>query len=182
MTTPEESPSKPSETRSDRWGEGRYQRSDPLDRVSLGAFLLLLGVIWVTTPNFAEEIRLFFSDIRLLEVAENIFIPAPRSNHPVLYGALAFLALAVGVTQIAVSVARLVIRSPPWRIARSVSAIVFYLGAGYVLLQLQREALGFSSFLAVFVILIGISIILRGVIMAILPRPKAPPQVPKAIG
>jgi len=141
-------------TRSERRSEGE----DRLSLASFGFFLVLIGAITLITPNYYNEFSAFFRDFHLVKVAPNIFLPAPKSSHRVVYTAAMEFCVAYGLFQIAILVFRFALRDPVNRKAETVSGIVFWLGAGYLLSILLAENIGWFAFLAGLVIFLGLAI------------------------
>lgn len=151
-------------TRSERRSEG----GDRLSLASFGFFLILIGAIILITPNYYSEFSAFFRDFHLVKVARvgngNIVLPAPKSSHPVVYTAVMEFCIAYGLFQIAILVFRFALRDPVGKKAETVSGIVSWLGAGYLLSILLAESIGWFAFLAGLVILIGLAIFIRSFI------------------
>jgi len=157
-----------------------YRRKRRLEGVfgaiSAGFFLLLLGGIFVATPDLAEAIRVFSTNFRNIEVAPNLFLPVPLSPHPILYTAAEQFCLAYGFFQVIMLVLRLGARSPIDGVARNIQSILFWLGAGLITSRLLIEATGLSvrqewfAFWSAIIMLAGLSLIIRGIILAATPR------------
>jgi len=145
---------------SERRSEGR----DRLSLASFGFFLILIGAILLITPNYHDEFSAFIKDFHLVKVASNIFLPAPKSSHPVVYTALMEFCIVYGLFQIAILIFRFALRDPVDKKAETVSGIVFWLGAGYLLSMLSAGNIGWFSFLAGLVIFIGLAIFVRSFI------------------
>ncbi len=104
-------------------------------------------------------------DFQLVEIMEpNIFLPAPASSHPVLYGAIEEFSYLFGIFQVGMLILRFAYGSSPSQKAGTASNVVFWLGAGYLLGILKDQAIGWFAFLAGLIILIGLSIIIRSAI------------------
>jgi len=147
-------------TESERRSEGR----DRLSLASFGFFLILIGAIILITPNYYDEFSAFFRDFHLVKVASNVFLPAPKSSHPVVYTALMEFCVAYGLFQIAILIFRFALRDPVDKKAETVSGIVFWLGAGYLSSILLAGNIGWFGFLAGLVIFIGLAIFIRSFI------------------
>jgi len=92
-------------------GERRPEGGDRLSLASFGFFLILIGAISarLITPNYYDEFSAFFRDFHLVRVASNVFLPAPKSSHPIVYTAFMDFCIAYGLFQIAVLVFRFVL-------------------------------------------------------------------------
>jgi len=144
--------------------ERRSEEGDRLSLASFGFVLILIGAILLITPNYYNEFSAFIKDFHLVKVASNIFLPAPKSSHPVVYTALKKFCIVYGLFQIAILVFRFALRDPVDKKAETVSGIVFWLGAGYLLSILSAEKFGWFAFLAGLVIFIGLAIFVRSLI------------------
>jgi len=146
--------------------ERRHEKPDILGFVSFGFFLMLVGVIWIITPNLWEEVRHFFEDFRLEEeVFPNVFLPAPESPHPVVYTAIARFCFVFGLFQIFILVLRLVFREPVDKIAGTFSGMIFWLGAGFVANMLSAETIKWFAFLGWIIVLVGLSLVIRSLVV-----------------
>jgi hypothetical protein len=145
--------------------ERRLKRPDVLGFVSFGFFLVLIGVIFVITPNLGDEIVDFFTDIELVEVYSNVFFPAPASSHPVFYTAVAQFCIAYGLLQIAVLILRVYLGDNLSRKAGTLSGTVFWLGAGYLLTVLSAANIEWFAFLSWLVIFAGLSLVVRSLVI-----------------
>ncbi|HXZ98387.1 MAG TPA: hypothetical protein VED24_03370 [Candidatus Acidoferrum sp.] len=158
-----------SETRDRRsWDEYRH---DETGLISFGAFLIIIAVIYLRTPGLLSEIRAFVNDFQLVEVYQGFRWFVPSTNHPVLYAAAEQFCYAFGLVQILVLGLKFARRSSTYGKARTVSGIVFWLGAGYILSLLTQGALSWLSFIAGLIILVGVSIVARAVVLVFAPRP-----------
>jgi len=145
--------------------ERRLEKWDRLGFVSLGFFLVLVGIIYLTTPNCYGEFVAFFKDFKLVKVAPNVFFPAPASNHPVVYGAVMEFCFVFGPFQIVLLGLRFVLRDTLSRKAETLSGIIFWLGAGFLLNMLFVENIGWFAFLGGLIIFVGLSLVLRSLVV-----------------
>lgn len=145
------------------------RRSKALDRLgfaSFGFFLVLIGVIFSVTPNLIDKIVDFFKDFKLMEVYPNVSLPAPKSNHPVLYTAVAEFCIAYGLFQIGILTLRIYFGDHLDRKAGTLSEVVFWLSAGYLVNVLSVGIIeDWFAFLSGFVILIGVSLVIRSLVI-----------------
>lgn len=129
--------------------------------VKFGFFLIILGAVYLATPNIIQEIGAFFKDFQLVKVSEpNISFPAPSSNHPVVYGAVELFCYGFGLFHIALLIALILYRSSVKKTGETLSGIVFWLGAGYSAGLLKAQVLGWFSYIACLIILAGVSLII----------------------
>lgn len=146
----------------------QHERVDIVGLASLGYFLILIGVIFAITPNLVAEITAYFNDFKLHEVAPNIFFPLidDPPAHTVVYNAVYQVCLALAVFQIFVIGARFVLRESVDRKADSISGLVFWVGAAWIMNLLLAGIVDtwdkWIIFYGWFIILIGVTILVRG--------------------
>ena len=146
-----------------------YHRDDT-GWISFGAFLIIIAVIYLRTPNLVHEARVFVSDFRLVELFQNFWWWVPSTNHPALYAAAGQFCYAFGLVQVVILGLKIAKRSSVHRKAETFSGIVFWLGAGYILGLLSQGVLLWLPFIAGSIILIGISIVARALVLVFAPR------------
>ena len=144
----------------------QVKRADILGLISFGFFLILVGVIFINTPNLIDEIQNFFTDFNLVEVYSNVFLPAPRTSHPVIYTAVAEFSFAFGLIQIILLGLRFIVRDTLSRKAETFASIFFWLGMGLGFNMLAAEQIGWFALVAWFIIFVGLTILIRS--MAVL--------------
>ncbi len=148
-----------------RSAETRLKRSDDqlLRLVSFGVFLLILGIIVLATPNLSDQIRAFGQDLKLEQIQPgvNASFPVPQSPHPQLYGAAALFGLAFGGYLILLLIAKSVLGADLNQKAETLTAVIFWLSIGLVMLALARETITWLVFIAIVVVLIAIIILVR---------------------
>lgn len=139
--------------------------------VAAGFVLILIGVIYITTPGLLDSIISFFSNITLATVpGTGISLPAPiaPSAHAVLYGAVFEFVLGVSVMEIIVLALRFAMRSPITRIAETVGNIVFWFGTAYLVNTYLNEAATINKwfvFWAGILVFLGLSLLARGFVL-----------------
>ena len=148
------------------WHEKQHEKRDILGLASFGFFLLLIGVIWVITPNLSQKVIDFFKDFELKEeIFPNVFLPAPVHHHSVVYTALARFCFAYGLFQIVILVLRFFFRESVDRMAGTFSGIVFWLGVGFVSNLLAAGAIEWFGFLGWSIVFIGLSLVVRSLLV-----------------
>ena len=148
------------------WRERQHEKRDILGFASFGFFLLVIGVIWVITPNLSQEVVDFFKDFKLeKEIFPNVFLPAPAGPHPVVYTALSRFCFVFGLFQIVILVLRFFFREPLGRVAGTFSGIVFWLGVGFVSNLLAAGTIEWFGFVGWFIVFIGLSLVVRSVLV-----------------
>jgi len=142
--------------------------------ISAGFFFVLVGAIFVTTPNLFDKILKFFDfDITSVPNTENLLLPAPKSPsaHLDVYSAVTKFSLVWGFYQIVILALRFVARSPLSKKAETASNLVFWLGASYListlLIETTARAREWFAFWATIIVLIGVSLIVRATILAV---------------
>ena len=152
-------------TRERRHGEGL------LSGVAVGAVFILIGIVFVTTPNLINDANEFFSDFTALQVpSTSIQLPAPAhpANHAELYGAAAQFTLGISILQILLLALRLVLRSPIRRTAQTVGNLVFWLGAAYLTITFLNDSTTVETwfmFWAAIMVVLGASLIVRSLVL-----------------
>lgn len=111
-----------------------------------------------------EEAAAFFKDSKLVEVYPNVFFPAPASSHPILYRAAMEFCIAFALFQIAILVLKFVLRDSFDRKVETLSGIVFWLGASYLLSMLSAETINWFPFLGGLIIFVGLSLVVRSLL------------------
>lgn len=142
-------------------GEKEKQHAvDWISIISLGFFLMLLGAIWAGTPKLSDEALKFFQDFDLVNLTENIVLPAPVhvQNHTVVYAAAFHFCLAFGVFQAVILVIRFMLHEPLSRKADAFSGVGFWLTMGIFLRMLIDGAIGWFGFVGGLIISIGVAI------------------------
>ena len=145
--------------------ERRREEQDKLGFASLGFCLLLIGVIWIITPNLFQKVIDFFRDFEIAEISPNIFLPAPVHHHPVVYSSFARFCFVFGLFQIVILVLRFFFREPLDRVAGTFSGIVFWLGAGFFSNLLAAEAIEWFGFLGWLIVFGGLSLVVRSLLV-----------------
>jgi len=167
----------------------RGRREGLLSAVSVGFFLLLIGVLFVIKPNLYADTVIFFNNFNATSTVRNtqIKLPAPdalrsASNSTVrqanldVYSATQQFSLAWGIFLIALLVMRFVFDSTRRRKADNISDIVFWFGAIYLIqtwlidptnsLPYPTDAQPWFEFWSMIIVLIGVSLIVRAICLA----------------
>jgi hypothetical protein len=150
-----------------RYGESVFSA------ISVGVFFILVGAIFVTTPNLFNKILDFFRDFIIVRAPNTvIFLPAPDSPsaHLLVYSAVTKYSFAWSFFQILVLTLRFFAGSPLSKKAETVSNLVFWLGTSLLTSQFLNETVTVTAwfvFWSGIIILCGVSLIIRGVILAI---------------
>jgi hypothetical protein len=149
-----------------------YKASESvISGVAAGFVLILIGVIYISTPSLLDSIVSFFSNITFVTVpGTGISLPAPiaPSAHGVLYGAVFQFVLGVGIMEIIVLVLRFAMHSPVSRLAETVGNVVFWLGTAYLVNTYLNEAATINKwfvFWAGILVFLGLSLLARGFVL-----------------
>jgi len=169
-----------------RYTHGHYEGI--LTAISAGFFLILIGTLFIGTPNLLNEVVTFLNNFKVVAVGNtNIQIPTPQNlaTNAKMYPAVQGVCLAArdfslvwGVFLIAMLGARFLFDSSLRRKAENLGDIVFWLGATYLIetflvTPLQASiisdsdlALNWLKFWASVVMFIGVSLIARAIFLA----------------
>jgi len=140
-------------------GEKRYPSTGWLGTLSFGFFVVLLGVIWIITPNLSGEIIDFAKDFDLEHVSEHIILPAPQHDHPILYKAAMQFCLAFGVFQVVILVLRFLFHDSLQRTSGTISNIAFWFGTSFFLNMLANGSIEWLGLIAGLIISGGLAIV-----------------------
>lgn len=165
-------------------GISRRRREGLLSAVSVGFFLLLIGLLFIIRPNLYSETVAFFNNSNVTSSVPNtqIHVPAPGTNSTAreanlaVYSAVQLFSLAWGIFLIALLVMRFAFDSTWRRKAQNISDIVFWFGAVYLIqtwlidpansLPYLTNAQPWFEFWSMIIVLIGASLIVRAICLA----------------
>jgi hypothetical protein len=135
--------------------------------ISAGFFFLLVGILFVVTPDLFGAIIDFFTDFKLVDVPHtNIMFPAPQRLHLTVYEAAGQFSIALAVFQLVILALRFVIPSSWGKRAETVGNFVYWAGASFLIQSFLIENQWFV-FWSTIIILFGVSLIVRAAVMAI---------------
>jgi hypothetical protein len=138
--------------------------------ISTGFFLLLVGVIFVITPNLFESIIDFFQDFKLVDVPNtNIIFLGPEfpGSHLTVYQAAGQVSVALCVFQIVMLALRFVIPSSWGKRSETVGNFIYWAGAAFLIQLFLVDNTQWFVFWSTVIMLAGVSLIVRAVVMAI---------------
>jgi hypothetical protein len=161
-------------------GFSRRHRDGLFSAISAGFFFILVGAIFLTTPNLYNQIINFFNDFGLVRVPNlgNVFLPAPL--HPfsltnrAVYSAVEQFSYVWGLFQLVILALRFLFRSTLKKDAETVSNIVSWVGTGFLIRTFLIETIRLSFitgmtrwfvFWAAIIMLLGVSLIIRAIIL-----------------
>jgi len=147
----------------------RQYREDLFTAISVGFFLLLVGILFIINPDLFGSVVDFFKDFKLVDVPNtNIMLPAPQSPqlHLTIYQAARQLSIALGVFQVVILALRFVFPSSWGKRSETVGSFVYWVGASFLIQYFLVESTQWFAFWSTIIILAGVSIIARAVVMA----------------
>ena len=151
-----------------RYGERLFSAT------SAGVFFVLVGIIFALTPDLFGAILAFFRDFDIVKVPNMriVYFPAPAvpGTHSVLYSAVIKFSLIWGLFQIVILALRFIVASHYSKKAETASNVVLWLGTSYLISEFLNETTTLTTWFAfwgVFIMLIGASLIIRAIILAV---------------
>lgn len=144
-------------------------RRDFVGLLSAGVFFILVGAVFVLTPGLFDKIVAFFKDFTIVSVPNsNIQLPAPEfpGRHSTVYTAVWQFSVAWGLFQVVALGLRVINPSPLAKKAEAVSDLVFWLGASFLVQRFLLARTMWFVFWTTILILIGVSLVIRGIILA----------------
>lgn len=142
--------------------------------ISVGFFLVLVGIIFVITPNLLGKITDLIKDFTLVDVPNSdLTIPGPASpsDFAVVYGAAGQFSFAIGLFQIVILALRFFVSSPWGKRTETVGNLVFWLGTGFLiqsfLLVENIDITQWFVFWSTIIMMIGVSLIARAGVTAV---------------
>lgn len=129
--------------------------------LSFGAFLIIVGVIFLITQNLTGQIKTFFKDFKLEQVSGNFYFPAPQNPHPTLYGAVAMFCLAFSVYQVLLLFLKFALGADLKQRTETFTSIIFWLTTSFAVTMLKNETIEWLLFVAVLIVLVAVVIIIR---------------------
>ena len=155
--------------------------------LAVGGVFIIIGLVVVLTPNMVEKINGFFGDLTTVSYSLgnnstiSLVAPANPAQQISFFTAVMDFILGVGILQIVILALRLGVRSPIGRIAETVGNLIFWLGAAAAanVFLLAGTQSGWFSFWALLIVLVGVSLVARGIIVFAgrsMNKPKEPMQ------
>ncbi len=139
--------------------------------LAVGGFLIILGIVFGLTPGIPQKTIDFFSDFTSKSfpfAAGTVVLPVPAhpAAHMDFYGAVLNFMIGIAVLQVAILALRLWAHSRLGRIAETVGNLVFWAGGAIVAnaYLLSGTLTGWFTFWASLIIIVGVSLIVRGII------------------
>jgi len=156
-------------------GEGRYRPrhgESIVSAIGAGFFFILIGAIFVMTPNIFDRVVDFFKNFDVIKIPNTeVYLPAPKnpSMHLTVYNAIGTFCLVWGIFQIVLLALRFVFSSPYAKKAETVSSAVFWLGAYYLVINFLNNAPMLTEWFAFWSMILtwlGFSLIIRAIVLA----------------
>jgi Ca2+/Na+ antiporter len=129
--------------------------------LSFGAFLVIVGAMFLITPNLTDEIEAFFRDFEIEQVSGHFYFPTPQNPHPTIYESAAIFCFAYFIYQFLLLILKFALEAEPTKKSETFTSLIFWPATGYVLLMLKDGTIEWLTFLATLVILAAIVIIIR---------------------
>jgi len=159
----------------------RGYREGIISAISAGFFFILVGAIFIMTPDLFSRIIAFIEDFAIVQVPNTaIYFFAPARplliGHITVYRAIREFSLVWAIFQIVVLIIRAAARSTLGKIAETGSNIGFWFGATYLIgiFLIERTWLTSSSeltvwfaFWAAIIMLAGLTMIIRAIILGV---------------
>jgi len=138
--------------------------------ISIGFFILLVGTLFVITPNLFDKILDFFKGFDTVGVPNTditFFAPEFPRLHLTIYQAARQFSIALGIFQIVILALRFVIPSSWGKRSETVGSLVFWVGAGFLIQLFLIDTTQWFLFWSTIIILVGVSMIARAIVMAV---------------
>jgi len=138
--------------------------------ISAGFFLLLVGTLFVITPNLSDNILNFFESLEMVDVPNTdvVFLgPQLPQSHLPLYQTVGQFSIVWAIFQIIILVLRFVIPSSWNKKSETVSNFVYWIGAAVLIQLFLVESTPWFIFWSTIIIITGVSLIARAVVIAV---------------
>lgn len=138
--------------------------------ISVGFVLLLIGTLFVITPNLFDSIIEFLKDLGLVDVPNTeimFFGPEFPLRHMTLYQAAEQLSIAVVMFEVFMLALRFVISSSWEKRSETTGNLVYWMGAAYLIKVFLIDSTQWFVFWATIIMVIGVSLIARAAVNAI---------------
>ena len=141
--------------------------------IAFGGFLIIVGLLFVLTPDLWQKITDFFNSFTTKAVplgssTSNVMLPAPAdpAAHQVLYNAVMQFDIAFGILQVFIFGLRMFAHSKTRRLAETLGNAVFWLGSAVLVnvFLLAGTLSGWFEYWAAIIVLVGVSLIARAIV------------------
>jgi len=156
-------------------GYSRRSRDGFASALSAGFFFVLIGVLFIVTPDLFNSIVRFFQNFDVVQVPHfttGFLLPAPKNpaRHVIVYSAAAQFSLAWGLFLIGILAVRIFANSPLRRKAQNVSDIVYWLVTAYLINTFLNNTTTtelWFAFWTVIITLAGMTLLIRAAVLAV---------------
>jgi len=127
----------------------KREQKDLIDIITFGLFIILIGIIFLFTPNLMNKVLIFFKDLEFRGYTSFIYLPYPKSEHPILFNTLYNFCLFFAIIHIPILATRFILKDPIDKKAGAFSGLIFWFGAAYIiniLITEQTSWTGYSSY------------------------------------
>jgi len=138
--------------------------------ISFGFFLLLLGILFVSTPDLFGKISDFFTDFGIEEVSNSgVFLPAPENpqSHLALYTVMGTVSIAAVVFQAIILALRFVISSSWSKRAETMGSFVYWIAVAFLVQWFLIDRTQWFVFWSFIIMAAGVSLLVRAGVMAL---------------
>ncbi len=146
------------------YGEGLFTA------IGVGFFLLLVGTLFIITPNLFNETIDFFQSFGLVDVPNtDIVFPAPEfpGIHLTVYQVVGQFSIAVCLFQIVLLALQFFVPSSWSKRSETVGNLVYWGGAAFLIQLFLIESTQWFVFWSTLIIIVGVSLLARAVVMAV---------------
>ncbi|MDG6222108.1 MAG: hypothetical protein QCH99_02470 [Candidatus Bathyarchaeota archaeon] len=136
--------------------------------VSFGFFILVLGILFVSTPDLFGKIVDFFGDLGLDEISNSgVFLPAPENprSHLALYIVMGLVSIVGVVFQAIMLVLRFVISSSWAKRSETLGNFVYWIGVAFLVQWVLIDNTQWFVFWSGIIMAAGVSLIARAGVM-----------------
>jgi len=157
------------------YGSSRRSRDGFVSALSAGFFFVLVGILFIVTPNLFDSIVTFVNNFEIRQVPNfttGFVLPAPKNPamHVIVYSAAAQFSFAWGLFLIGILAVRIFANSPLRKKAENVSDIVYWLAASYLIsifLNSATTTVLWFAFWTAIIMLAGMTLIIRAAVLAV---------------
>lgn len=137
---------------------------------SVGFALLLIGALFITTPNLYDSTIDFLQDLGLIDVPNTdiIFLgPEHQGMHMTVYQAVGQLSIAVAVFEVIMLALRFVFPSSWQKRSETAGNLVYWAGAAFLAQAFLIDTQQWFVYWSAIIIVIGVSLLARAAVNAI---------------
>jgi hypothetical protein len=151
-------------------------REGVLSAIGVGFFFVLAGTIFIMTPHLYDSFVTFLRSFDIVQVPNtqlSFFAPASPDVHTTVYAAVLQFSIVWSLFQIAFLMLRLVAHSPLAKKAETLSNVIFWIGASYLIYSMLNETTTIAiwfAFWSEILMLLGLSLVIRAMVLAVYRR------------